>query len=67
MTDIQKALDDYMRKTHLRSVTDLIYVAAEDVIVVVRKMGFKNCVIDIKGFRTVSEVMEHLESVPAIY
>lgn len=67
MTDIQIALDKFLRETRFRSVTDLIHIAAEEVVVVVRKMGFRSCIIDISGDHTPEEVINHLKQVTAIY
>lgn len=67
MSEVQIALDQFLRETRFRSVTDLIHIAAEEVVVVVRKMGFRSCIIDISGDHTPEEVINHLKQVTAIY
>ena len=67
MSNIQMALDEFLRSTPLRTVTDLEYIAVDEVVKVSRKMGRRNCIIDISEDRTPEDVVNHLKGITAIY
>lgn len=64
---VQQLLDNMLTVNHYRSVTDLQYIPCDEVVFVKRKMGFKDTIINISGDKSLSEVLKHLEQVPAIY
>ena len=75
LSPIQKAIDDFMRDVHLRTVSDLIYIPGEEVVVVERnkrgargkRFGRRYLNIDISEAASPSEVVEIIRSRLAVY
>lgn len=67
LSEIQRAIDNYLLCTKLRTVTDLIFIPQENRVVVRRKMGRRGTVIDVSGAASPSEVVDIVRFHPAVY
>ena len=64
---IQGAIDDFLTKNRLRTVTDMIYMPTDETVVVMRKMGYRNIMIDVSGAASPSEAIEVVANCSAVY
>lgn len=62
----QKEIDNFIRSSSFRTVTDIIYVPEEQVAVVLRKPGHQNVTIDL-SMTAASEVVEIIRRYKAVY
>lgn len=64
---IQEAIDRFLLRRPLRTVTDAIYIHEDEAVVVLRKQGHRNVSIDVSQAASPSEVVEMVSNHLAVY
>lgn len=67
MTAIQGVLDSILRKGGLRSIQDLEYYEPDGMVIVRKKLGYRNCLIDVSQDSTEEDLRAHLEATGLIF
>lgn len=64
---IQEGIDNFLRSTRLRTVTDMVYYPDDQIIAVRRKIGYRNVLVDVSEASSPSEAVEMAASNAAVY
>ena len=67
LSEIQRAIDNFLVASQLKSVSDLIFIPQDDAVVVRRFAGRKGTVIDVSSAASPSEVIDIIKHHSCVY
>lgn len=64
---VQGVLDSILRSCTFRSIQDLEYYEPDGMVIVRKKLGYRNCLIDVSKDSTEEDLRAHLEATGLIF